>query len=75
MKQQTLPTLFATNETSRWSSEHEGIWSLRGADLDLGPTLSILTTLWDQPRWLEAYHLYVDQGSEIFEDICELPEY
>jgi dimethylhistidine N-methyltransferase len=37
--------------------------------------LSILTTLWDQPRWLEAYHLYDQRGSELFEQICDLPEY
>src|SRR5262249_59446210 len=36
---------------------------------------SIMRTLWDQPRWLEAYHLYDDRGSELFEQICELPEY
>jgi len=34
-----------------------------------------MRTLFDQPRWLEAYHLYDDQGSELFERICELPEY
>ncbi|MGZ9188132.1 MAG: L-histidine N(alpha)-methyltransferase, partial [Candidatus Binatia bacterium] len=75
MEQQTLPTIFSADETSRWASEPAGIWSLRGADLDSVPTLSILTTLWDHPRWLEAYHLYDDQGSQLFEDICELPEY
>src|SRR5512132_416346 len=75
MKQETSRTIFAANETACWSAEPDGIWSLRGADLDSVPTLSILTTLWDQPRWLEAYHLYDDQGSELFEEICDLPEY
>jgi dimethylhistidine N-methyltransferase len=75
MKQETSRTIFAANETPCWSAEPDGIWSLRGADLDSVPTLSILTTLWDQPRWLEAYHLYDDQGSELFEEICDLPEY
>jgi dimethylhistidine N-methyltransferase len=75
MKQETSPTIFAANETSNWSPEPDGIWSLHGADLDSVPTLSILTTLWDQPRWLEAYHLYDERGSELFEEICELPEY
>jgi len=46
-----------------------------GADLDSVPIFSILTTLWDQPRWLEAYHLYDERGSELFEEICRLPEY
>ncbi len=75
MKKQTLPTIFAADQSPHWTSQHDGIWSRRGADLDAVPTLSILTTLWDQPRWLEAYHLYDDQGSELFEEICELPEY
>lgn len=51
------------------------IWSRRDAEIDSNPSLSILTTLWDQPRWLEAYHLYDQHGSELFEQICELPEY
>lgn len=75
MKQETLPRVFAIDQQSRWTSDHDGIWSLKGADLDRVPTLSILTTLWDQPRWLEAYHLYDQRGSELFEAICELPEY
>ncbi len=75
MKQETSRTIFAADEISRWSSEPDGIWSPHGAARDSVPTLSILTTLWDQPRWLEAYHLYDEQGSELFEEICELPEY
>lgn len=34
-----------------------------------------MRTLWDQPRWLEAYHLYDERGAALFEQICELPEY
>jgi len=75
MKQETPRTIFAADQFSRWTSAPDGIWSLRNANLDALPTLSILTTLWDQPRWLEAYHLYDDQGSQLFEEICELPEY
>ena len=75
MKQETSRTIFASDEMARWSAEPDGIWSLHGADLDSVPMLSILTTLWDQPRWLEAYHLYDERGSELFEEICELPEY
>ncbi len=75
MTQETTRQIFAADQRSRWLSTHPGIWALQGADLDAIPTLSILTTLWDQPRWLEAYHLYDDRGSELFEDICELPEY
>jgi L-histidine N-alpha-methyltransferase len=75
MKQGTSRSIFAAGEISRWAAEPEGIWSSHDADLDAVPILSILTTLWDQPRWLEAYHLYDDRGSELFEEICELPEY
>jgi L-histidine Nalpha-methyltransferase len=75
MTQPTAPHIFAADQRSRWLSNPPGIWSLQDADLDAIPTKSILTTLWDQPRWLEAYHLYDEQGSELFEDICDLPEY
>jgi L-histidine N-alpha-methyltransferase len=75
MKQEKLRRIFAANQQSRWVSNHAAIWSLQDADLDSVPTLSILTTLWDQPRWLEAYHLYDKRGSELFEQICDLPEY
>ncbi|MBM2805828.1 MAG: L-histidine N(Alpha)-methyltransferase [Deltaproteobacteria bacterium] len=75
MTQPTAPDIFAADQRSRWLSDHPGIWSRQGADLDAIPTLSILTTLWDQPRWLEAYHLYDELGSELFEAICDLPEY
>jgi L-histidine Nalpha-methyltransferase len=75
MKQETPATVFATDERARWRAAHPGIWSLTGEDLDSIPALSILTTLWDQPRWLEAYHLYDERGSDLFEQICELPEY
>src|SRR5258705_199567 len=75
MTQEKLPTIFAAEERARWRALEPEIWSIQGADLDSVPTQSILTTLWDQPRWLEAYHLYDQRGSELFEQICELPEY
>ena len=75
MKQKTPATIFAHEARARWRSSGEGIWSLDGQELDSIPALSILTTLWDQPRWLEAYHLYDQRGSDLFEQICELPEY
>jgi L-histidine Nalpha-methyltransferase len=72
---QETPPVFAADERVRWRSSHPGIWSRAGDDLESIPALSILTTLWDQPRWLEAYHLYDERGSHLFEQICELPEY
>ena len=35
----------------------------------------MLRTLFDQPRWLDAYLLYDEKGSQLFERICQLPEY
>lgn len=75
MTQEKPATIFAADQQQRWWADHPEIWSLNGASLDSVPTLSILTTLWDQPRWLEAYHLYDQRGSELFEQICDLPEY
>lgn len=75
MKQESWPRIFSAERGSRWCQDRPGIWSLAGADLDALPALSILSTLWDQPRWLEAYHLYDQRGSELFEEICQLPEY
>ena len=75
MKQESSPRIFATEQRFRWRNDLPGIWSLNGANLDSVPIFSILTTLWDQPRWLEAYHLYDERGSELFEEICRLPEY
>jgi dimethylhistidine N-methyltransferase len=75
MTQEKPATIFAADQRPRWRPDYPQIWSLNDADLDSVPTLSILTTLWDQPRWLEAYHLYDQRGSELFEQICELPEY
>src|SRR3954454_20151941 len=75
MKRDSLRSIIAPQERSRWNDDQDGIWTPEGATFDSTPTLSILTTLWDQPRWLEAYHLYDARGSELFERICELPEY
>jgi L-histidine Nalpha-methyltransferase len=75
MTQEKPATVFAADQQLRWSADHPEIWSLKGASLNSIPTLSILTTLWDQPRWLEAYHLYDQRGAELFEQICDLPEY
>jgi L-histidine Nalpha-methyltransferase len=75
MAQPATISIFAPGERANWTASQTGIWTRRGAEVDSLPALSILSTLWDQPRWLEAYHLYDQRGSELFEDICELPEY
>jgi L-histidine N-alpha-methyltransferase len=75
MAQPAATSIFAPGERANWTASQPGIWTRRGAEMDSVPALSILSTLWDQPRWLEAYHLYNQRGSELFEQICELPEY
>lgn len=75
MKIETLPSIINAQQKTRWKNDPDGIWTPEGAIDESIPTRSILTTLWDQPRWLEAHHLYDQKGSEIFERICELPEY
>jgi dimethylhistidine N-methyltransferase len=68
-------TLFAPEAEKLWRLAQPSIWSSNDDRRRQDPARSVLTTLWDQPRWLEAYHLYDDRGSELFEQICELPEY
>jgi dimethylhistidine N-methyltransferase len=75
MTQPAATSIFAPGERISWTAPQSGIWTRRGAAMDSVPALSILSTLWDQPRWLEAYHLYDQRGSELFEQICALPEY
>lgn len=75
MENDPQPSILAPQQRARWKSDRDEIWSFDGAVVDNVPGRSILTTLWDQPRWLEAYHLYDHMGSELFEQICELPEY
>ncbi|HTD26828.1 MAG TPA: L-histidine N(alpha)-methyltransferase, partial [Candidatus Elarobacter sp.] len=55
----------------------------RGFELDVdaleeptdGFAQSIVRGFSDHPRWLHCRYLYDDRGSEIFERICEQPEY
>ncbi|HMF50205.1 MAG TPA: L-histidine N(alpha)-methyltransferase, partial [Candidatus Saccharimonadales bacterium] len=75
MKQHLPTTIFDAEQSSQWRREQAGIWSRDGVDMETAPAQSILTTLFDQPRWLEVHHLYDQRGSELFEAICELPEY
>jgi L-histidine N-alpha-methyltransferase len=71
---QPLP-FFAAHRRQLWQITEPSIWSRANGDSQQSPISSIMRTLWDQPRWLEAYHLYDDRGSELFEKICDLPEY
>jgi L-histidine N-alpha-methyltransferase len=69
------PSLFASDKRHLWRCIEPSIWSLAADAPQEDPAHAVLRTLWDQPRWLEAYHLYDDRGAKLFEAICELPEY
>ncbi|HXG49908.1 MAG TPA: L-histidine N(alpha)-methyltransferase [candidate division Zixibacteria bacterium] len=70
-----LNPLFRPQEHGRWQLVEPGIWSRAAERPPDDPTTAILKTLSDQPRWLEAHYLYDDRGSDLFERICDLPEY
>ena len=75
MENQSLPVIFSPSHRDNWRHLEASIWTSNDHDLHRDPALSVLKTLLDQPRWLEPYHLYDKKGSELFERICELPEY
>ena len=75
MESQPLPNIFAPAQRHLWHLLEPSIWSLDGNHVAKNPAIAILRTLFDQPRWLEAHNLYDDKGSQLFEQICELPEY
>ena len=68
-------TILSQTRQAFWHPIDPSIWALDGRSCDRDKAASVLRTLLDQPRWLEAYHLYDERGSQLFERICELPEY
>ncbi|MBI2999240.1 MAG: L-histidine N(alpha)-methyltransferase [Deltaproteobacteria bacterium] len=75
MEDQDKPTIIAAERRDLWRLAEPSIWALKEDHAQDDPALSILRTLLDQPPWLEAYHLYDERGSQLFEQICALPEY
>jgi dimethylhistidine N-methyltransferase len=75
MNEEYPPSVLSASHAPLWSNRQPGIWCYDGRHTDTDRSQSILQTLLDQPRWLEAYHLYDARGSRLFEQICELPEY
>lgn len=69
------PQLLKAEQQHSWRQAAPGIWSCDLASPRENAAHALLVTLLDQPRWLEARYLYDEQGSELFERICELPEY
>lgn len=74
IRQEYLPILSAS-QRNLWRLVEPSIWTLETNHSNQDPAMSVLRTLFDQPRWLEAHHLYDERGSQLFEKICELPEY
>jgi len=75
MKKQSRPSIFSSAQRDLWRAVDSSIWTFDADRLRRDPALPVLQTLLDQPRWLEAHHLYDETGSKLFETICELPEY
>ncbi|HEV8341430.1 MAG TPA: L-histidine N(alpha)-methyltransferase [Candidatus Binatia bacterium] len=75
MRNQNRLSIFSSAQRDLWREVESSIWSSDGTDPHGDPARSVLKTLLDQPRWLETFHLYDDRGSQLFEKICELPEY
>ena len=74
MEKQNHPQIFSAAGEKLWRLAEKSIWTARRSAPD-DEALPLLKSLLDQPRWLAPYHLYDDVGSELFERICELPEY
>lgn len=74
MEKETGPSVLSPSHQHLWHPVARSIWAPKTLALE-DPALSLLRTLLDQPRWLEAYHLYDKRGSDLFEQICTLPEY
>jgi L-histidine Nalpha-methyltransferase len=75
MENQNQPAIFSPAHKDRWRTVEPCLWTLNSRDGGRDEALSILRTLLDQPRWLAPYHLYDDAGAQLFDRICDLPEY
>ncbi|MGH7830814.1 MAG: L-histidine N(alpha)-methyltransferase, partial [Candidatus Binatia bacterium] len=69
------PQVLSSSQRHLWRQVEPGLWTIDSHHDDPDPGLSVVRTLLDQPRWLEPRHLYDERGSQLFERICELPEY
>jgi dimethylhistidine N-methyltransferase len=73
MENQSHPTVFSPAHRNLWRHAEASIWKVSSDGRN--QALSVLKTLLDQPRWLQPHLLYDDRGSELFDRICDLPEY
>jgi len=75
VKEEYTPLILTASRRDAWHPAAPLIWSFNGNAIPQTLSASLLRTLFDQPRWLDAYLLYDEKGSQLFERICELPEY
>ena len=74
MEKQNQPRIFSGLGKDLWRPAERSIWTAASRD-DGDEALALMKSLLDQPRWLAPHHLYDDLGSDLFDRICELPEY
>jgi len=65
--------ILAEEARAAWVASSHAILSTTRGHFDARPPMP--RTLLERPRWLEPHHLYDANGSHLFEEICELPEY
>jgi L-histidine Nalpha-methyltransferase len=75
VKEEYTPPILTASRREAWHPAAPSIWSFNGGAFPQTVSVSLLRTLFDQPRWLDAYLLYDERGSQLFERICQLPEY
>lgn len=67
--------VFSAGLDQQWRPLAPSIWTPDGRPSREEAAFHVARLLLDQPRWLEPWYLYDECGSELFERICELPEY
>ena len=65
---------FSADRQRLWRMAEPSIWSLTEGRPEEVPATSIMRIFLGSAALVET-HLYDDRGSELFEQICELPEY
>lgn len=75
MKAAYTAQILSATKRALWRPVAPDIWAPADSQAERDSERAILRTLFDQPRWLDAYLLYDETGSRLFERICELPEY
>ena len=67
--------VLAEGQQHRWRLLDDSLWTQRQLSEKPDPALAVLRTLFDQPRWVDPSYLYDDRGSDLFEEVSQLPEY